>query len=71
MLVYCAGPPLVLQGKATMAMSNALGSNVFNVLIGLGVPYWIVQAVRGHPADVCPSVAYTPITHTFSDQQRL
>ena len=40
------------QGKAGMAVANALGSNVFNVLIGLGLPYLIVQAARGRPAEV-------------------
>lgn len=40
------------QGKAGMSVSNALGSNVFNVLIGLGLPYFIVQAARGRPAAV-------------------
>lgn len=35
-----------------MTVANALGSNVFNVLIGLGLPYFVVQAARGHPAIV-------------------
>lgn len=40
------------QGKADMSVANALGSNVFNVLIGLGLPYFVVQAARGYPAVV-------------------
>ena len=35
-----------------MAVANAMGSNVFNVLIGLGLPYFVVQATRGRPAVV-------------------
>ena len=37
-----------------MAVANALGSNVFNVLVGLGLPYFVVQAARGRPAVVSP-----------------
>ena len=35
-----------------MAVANALGSNVFNVLIGLGLPYLVVQGARRRPAQV-------------------
>lgn len=41
-----------------MAVANALGSNVFNVLVGLGLPYFIVQAARGRPAVVSPHPAF-------------
>jgi len=32
------------QGRGGMAISNALGSNVFDILIGLGLP-WLVMAM--------------------------
>lgn len=43
----------VSQGQPTMVVCNAFGSNIFNVLIGLGLPYFVVQAARGELAEVC------------------
>merc|ERR1719310_52076 len=34
------------QGEGDMAIANALGSNVFDILIGLGVP-WTVRSMVG------------------------
>ena len=39
-------------GQGDMAVSNAIGSNVFDILLGLGLPYFISNVVR----DVSPSV---------------
>merc|ERR1719310_889434 len=33
------------QGEGDMAVANALGSNVFDILIGLGVPWFIKTAL--------------------------
>jgi len=35
------------QGEGDMAVSNALGSNVFDILIGLGVPWFIKTGIMG------------------------
>lgn len=35
------------QGRGDMAVSNAIGSNIFNVLFGLGVPWLIALAIHG------------------------
>lgn len=34
------------QGEGDMAVANALGSNVFDILLGLGIP-WLLKAVMG------------------------
>lgn len=44
------------KGQANMAVSNALGSNVFDVLLGLGLPYMlknIKSMMNGAKIDVC------------------
>ncbi|MCL3779902.1 calcium/sodium antiporter [Prolixibacteraceae bacterium JC049] len=35
------------QGRADMAVSNAIGSNIFDILIGLGVPFMIYMIIHG------------------------
>ena len=35
------------QGRGDMAVSNALGSNIFDVLVGLGLPFLIVMLISG------------------------
>ncbi len=35
------------QGRADMAVSNALGSNIFDILVGLGLPFLVVMLVSG------------------------
>merc|ERR1712167_57572 len=37
-------------GEADMAIANAVGSNVFDILLGLGVPYTIKAAISGNVA---------------------
>ena len=34
------------QGRGGMAISNAIGSNIFDILIGLGLP-WLVVTIGG------------------------
>merc|ERR1711907_344451 len=35
------------QGEGDMAVANAFGSNVFDILLGLGVPWFLSTAVLG------------------------
>jgi len=35
------------QGRGDMAVSNAIGSNIFDILVGLGLPFLIAIAVYG------------------------
>lgn len=36
------------RGEGDMAVSNALGSNIFDILLGLGLP-WLISLVMGQP----------------------
>jgi Ca2+/Na+ antiporter len=35
------------NGEADMAIANAVGSNVFDILLGLGIPWALVPAIDG------------------------
>lgn len=35
------------QGRGDMAVSNAIGSNIFDILVGLGLPFLIVMSISG------------------------
>lgn len=35
------------QGMGDMAVANAIGSNVFDVWVGLGAPWFFVLAIKG------------------------
>lgn len=35
------------QGRGDMAVSNAIGSNIFDVLVGLGLPFLVVMLISG------------------------
>ncbi len=35
------------QGRGDMAVSNAVGSNIFDILVGLGLPWLIILLARG------------------------
>lgn len=43
MASYCAAK----MGMADMAVSNALGSNVFNIFAGLGFPWFLSSMING------------------------
>jgi len=43
---YIASHVAATQGLSNMAISNAIGSNVFNILICLGLPWIILTSVR-------------------------
>jgi K+-dependent Na+/Ca+ exchanger-like protein len=49
------------QGEGNMAISNALGSNVFDILLGLGVP-WTMGIVFGKPEESGWKEPMVPIT---------
>ncbi len=40
------------QGRGGMAISNAMGSNIFDILFGLGVPWLFVLAIKGESIKV-------------------
>jgi len=40
------------QGRGEMAVSNAIGSNIFDILVGLGLPFLIVMTISGGVIDV-------------------
>ncbi|CAN0275500.1 unnamed protein product [Pylaiella littoralis] len=40
------------NGEASMAIANAIGSNVFNILLGLGGPWLFSSLVSGAPTEV-------------------
>jgi Ca2+/Na+ antiporter len=41
------------NGEADMAIANAVGSNVFDVLLGLGFPWWLAIIIKGEDFLVC------------------
>jgi Ca2+/Na+ antiporter len=53
------------DGEGDMAVSNAIGSNVFDILMGLGLPWTISAAITfGAPVHVCSKVKKPPQTNT-------
>ena len=60
------------QGKGDMALSNAVGSNIFDILVGLGVVWVLVILLKGQPiviarADLAASITLllTSVTALF------
>lgn len=39
------------QGRGEMAISNSIGSNIFDILIGLGLPWFITMIITGEVID--------------------
>ncbi|HPF50003.1 MAG TPA: calcium/sodium antiporter [Draconibacterium sp.] len=39
------------QGRGDMAVSNAIGSNIFDILVGLGLPFLIIMMIEGNTID--------------------
>ena len=40
------------QGRGDMAVSNAVGSNIFDILFGLGMPWVLVILIKGKDVEV-------------------
>ncbi len=40
------------QGRGSMAVANAIGSNIFDILVGLGIPWLVALLCLGRPAIV-------------------
>ena len=65
------------QGQGDMAVSNTIGSNVFDVLIGLALPWWLMTACVNPGTAVCPavtafeSIANKKIHHSFGLLQKM
>jgi len=54
------------QGRGDMAVSNAIGSNIFDVLIGLGLPFIISALLFGASVDVSAQNLLTSSVVLFS-----
>ena len=54
------------QGEGNMAISNALGSNVFDILLGLGLP-WTLGIVFGTPDDTAAGWKEPMVPITFDN----
>jgi K+-dependent Na+/Ca+ exchanger-like protein len=42
------------QGRGGMAISNAIGSNIFDILLGLGLPFLLIILINGNPIYLDP-----------------
>lgn len=53
-------PQLCLSGMGDMAVSNSIGSNVFDILVGLGLPWALKTLAINYGSDVS-STLLTPL----------
>jgi len=49
------------QGRGGMAISNAIGSNIFDILIGLGLPFLLIILINGNSIGIDISGLYNCI----------
>ncbi|MFW6019591.1 MAG: calcium/sodium antiporter [Bacteroidales bacterium] len=54
------------KGRGGMAISNALGSNVFDILLGLGLPWFIVILLTGESVEVFSKNIFLSVILLFS-----
>ena len=54
------------KGRGGMAISNALGSNIFDILLGLGIPWLIVILLTGESVDVFSENIFLSVILLFS-----
>ncbi len=54
------------QGRGDMAISNAIGSNIFDILIGLGLPWSIALIIRNREIPVATENLYSSVILLFA-----
>lgn len=54
------------QGRGGMAISNAIGSNIFDILIGLGLPWLIFLGINGGTIPVSTENLYGSVVLLFA-----
>jgi len=54
------------QGRGGMALSNAVGSNIFDILIGLGLPWSIIIIVRNATVPVVTGELFVSVIWLFA-----
>lgn len=54
------------QGRGGMAISNAVGSNIFDILFGLGLPWFVLLAIKGGSVPVSVENLYSSIILLFA-----
>eukprot|EP00929_Paragymnodinium_shiwhaense_P006391 TRINITY_DN10971_c0_g1_i1.p1 TRINITY_DN10971_c0_g1~~TRINITY_DN10971_c0_g1_i1.p1 ORF type:complete len:636 (+),score=117.80 TRINITY_DN10971_c0_g1_i1:32-1909(+) len=52
-------------GEADMAIANAIGSNVFDILLGLGLPWFMVTLYNDKPFPVSQDNVFLPVVILF------
>eukprot|EP00948_MAST-09A_sp_MAST-9A-sp1_P001227 g1227.t1 len=48
---------VAMAGHGDMSVANAYGSNIFDILVAIGVPYFIQTLVRGQPAIISGTIS--------------
>jgi Ca2+/Na+ antiporter len=54
------------QGRGGMAISNAIGSNIFDILVGLGLPWLVFLAINGGTIPVSTENLYSSVVLLFA-----
>mgnify|MGYP003956754751 CR=1 FL=1 len=54
------------DGEADMAIANAIGSNVFDILLGLGLPWFMVTLYNDEPFPVSQDNIFLPVAILFA-----
>lgn len=54
------------QGRGDMAVSNAIGSNIFDILFGLGFPWFLLLALKGETITISTENLYSSIFLLFA-----
>ena len=65
-----SGIAVVKEGHGDMAVSNAIGSNVFDILVCLGIPWFLQTAVKEPGSEVLvmhKGAVSSPISPSPSD----
>ena len=43
------------HGEGPSSIANAIGSQVLNICVGIGLPFLLSNLLRGHPVELLPS----------------